>query len=382
MRIGINAHLLFLASTYRNAGVSRYIFHLLGALPDVDQHNSYVVYANADPMAVAAGGASNVRFSPSHLATERPLQRILWEQSLLPLLARRDRLDVLHAPVNISALLPTAPTVVTVHDLSFLRFPQRFVPAKRHYQTVFTRATVAQARRVIAVSQSTKDDLVRLLRVPEEKISVVYEGVDEAFHPRSAQDVEAFRQRLDLPEHFLLHVGSLEPRKNLPLLIRAYHRLRQRGVTDWPLILAGAKGWLYDDIFRQVQELGLGDAVRLPGFVLYEELPLWYNAADLFVYPSQYEGFGLPAVEAMACGTPVVVSAASSLPEVVGSAGLIVDCAHDEGPLAEALERMITQPELRERYKTAGLERAKAFSWTRAARETVAVYTRAAGEKG
>ncbi len=162
---------------------------------------------------------------------------------------------------------------------------------------------------------------MRLLRAAAERVHVVHEGVDETFHPYPEADVSAFRERHGLPEHFILHVGSLEPRKNLPLLMRAYHQLRQQGITEWPLVLAGAKGWLYDDIFRLVEERNLRDDVLFPGFVLYEELPLWYNAADLFVYPSLYEGFGLPALEAMACGTPVVVSAASSLPEVVGSAG-------------------------------------------------------------
>jgi glycosyltransferase involved in cell wall biosynthesis len=381
MRVGINAHLLNLGGTYRNAGVSRYIYHLLSALPDVDQQNEYVIYTNTCPSALPVGQAPNVSVRAALLPTERPLARIAWEQTALPWSARRDRLDVLHAPVNISALVPAAPLVVTVHDLSFLRFPSRFVPAKRHYQTVFTRATVAQARRVIAVSESTKADLVRLLRVPAERVSVVHEGVEERFRPLPATAVDAFRRRQDLPDHFVLYVGSLEPRKNLPLLLRAYHRLRHEGQTDWPLVLAGGKGWLYEEIFRTVQDLGLQESVRFPGFVLYDELPLWYNAAGLFVYPSLYEGFGLPALEAMACGTPVVVSAASSLPEVVGSAGVVVDCAHDEVPLSRAMGELIGGAARRAHYAAAGPVRAATFSWTQAVQETVAVYRRTAEEE-
>ena len=383
MRIGINAHLLNLGGTYRNAGVSRYIYHLLDALPRVDRDNEYVVYSNVDPAALPAGAAPNIRLVATPLPTERPLARIAWEQAILPWQARRDGLEVLHAPVNISSVLPTVPFVVTVHDLSFVRFPGRFVPAKRHYQTILTRATVARARRVIAVSESTKRDIVRFLGVPPDRVSVVAEGVDDAFAPLPEAQVCAFRAQHGLPEAFILYVGSLEPRKNLPLLLRAYHRLRAAGLASWPLVLAGGKGWLYDDIFRLVKELELEDVVRFPGFVLYEELPLWYNAAGLFVYPSLYEGFGLPVLEAMSCGTPVVASNASSLPEVVGSAGLVVDCAsRDEGPLAEALEKLIGEPGLRARYAAAGRQRAATFSWTRAVTETIAVYRRALIEEG
>jgi glycosyltransferase involved in cell wall biosynthesis len=266
---------------------------------------------------------------------------------------------------------------VTVHDLSFERFPHMFKLPNRLYLSAATRAAVRRSRRVIAVSESTKRELVEVMGVAPEKVTAIPNGVEPLFRPASAEEVAAFKRDKALPARFLLHLGTLEPRKNLPMLVRAYGRLRRERDVPHALVLAGAKGWHYDAVFAEIQSLDLGSHVFLPGYVPFEEQPLWYSAADVFVYPALYEGFGMPPLEAMACGTPVITSDTSSLPEAVGDAGLQVD-PHDEAALAEAMWRAIDDAALRDRMRAAGLARARQFDWVDIARRTVEVYEAAA----
>jgi glycosyltransferase involved in cell wall biosynthesis len=271
--------------------------------------------------------------------------------------------------------------VVTVHDLTFFRFPHTLPPLRRLYLKAVTRSATWRAERVIAVSRQTRDDLVQQLQLAPEKVEVVYNGVGEAFRPASPTEVAAFRRRRGLPQRFVLFLGTLEPRKNVVSLLEAFARLRDRAGTGGrsdgtKLVVAGAKGWYFERIFARAEELGLGDDVIFPGFVPAEELPWWYRAADCFVYPSVYEGFGLPVLEAMACGTPVVTSSVSSLPEVAGSAAITVD-PQDVTALTEAIDRVIRDSTLREDMRHRGLQQATRFSWDRAASETAAVYREA-----
>jgi glycosyltransferase involved in cell wall biosynthesis len=226
---------------------------------------------------------------------------------------------------------------------------------------------------VIAVSESTKRDLVERYGLSPDRIDVVYNGVDASFQPVPADQVNAFRTREGLPERFILFVGTLEPRKNVVRLIEAYARLPEGRPA---LVLVGSKGWLYDDIFARVEALSLKEKVRFAGYVSADALPYWYNAAELLAYPSLYEGFGLPPLEAMACGTPVVTSTASSLPEVVGDAALLVDPTDVEA-LSVAIEKVLSDEDLRRQMQAAGLAQAQHFSWETAARGTLESYRRA-----
>jgi glycosyltransferase involved in cell wall biosynthesis len=203
-------------------------------------------------------------------------------------------------------------------------------------------------------------------------VDVVYCGIDAAFRPLTEDQVAAFRSERSLPQRFILFVGTIEPRKNVARLIEAFADLRS-AISDLRLVIGGAKGWFYEDVFARVEELGLEDEVLFPGYLPASELPLWYNAAELFVYPSLYEGFGLPPLEAMACGTPVVTANTSSLPEVVGDAGLAVDPLDIEG-LAEAMKQVLGDDSLQQEMKVRGLRRARGFSWAKTAQETVQVY--------
>ena len=367
--VGVNAHLLSLAEGYRSAGISAYIFNLLRALPAAAMEMEYTVFLSEGRY----GGAPGLQLQLSRLPTSLPPVRIFWEQALLPWVARREGIDLLHNTAFVGPLASGCPTVVTVHDLSFLYFPESFRWLRRSYLQIFARMSVRQARRVIAVSESTKQDLVKIYGISPAKIDVVHNGVDASFQPLPADQVAAFRQQKGLPDRFVLFVGTLEPRKNVVGLIEAYAKLPKERP---PLVLVGGKGWFYDEIFARVEALELTGEVHFAGFVPTEELRLWYNAADLFVYPSIYEGFGLPPLEAMACGTAVITSTASSLPEVVGDAGQLVDPTDGEA-LASAMARVLDNGDLREQMQSDGLAQASGFSWENTARQTVDSYRRA-----
>jgi glycosyltransferase involved in cell wall biosynthesis len=374
--VGVNAHLLSLTEGYRSAGITSYIYNLLRHLPGIASEMAYTVFLSERRYK----GPPGLRLQVSRLPTDRPPVRIFWEQALLPWVARREGIDLLHNVAFVGPLASTCPFIVTVHDLSFLFYPHSFRSLRRSYLRVFAGMSVRRARRVIAVSESTKHDLVEVYGISPARIDVVHNGVDGSFQPLPADQVAAFRHQSGLPDRFVLFVGTLEPRKNIVRLIEAYARLPK---DRPPLVLVGGKGWFYDEIFARVEALGLTGDVRLAGFVPAEELPLWYNAADLFVYPSIYEGFGLPPLEAMACGTAVITSTASSLPEVVGEAGRLVDPA-DTDALASAMAKVLSDRDLQHEMEAAGRVQAAGFSWESAARGTVDSYRRALtpGEDG
>lgn len=363
--IALNAHLLSPDAGYRNAGVSQYIHALLRTLPAVSSDLELTAYVGA----AVADSFPGWEVRRSRLPGNRPPVRIFWEQIAQPLALQQAGVDLVHTPVNVGPMVRLCPLVVTVHDLSFLFYPETFKPAQRLYQRVMARWTARHADRVIAVSESTRADVVRMFGVPEERVVVVHNGVDAAYHPLPRDVVEAFRQQRGLPERFLLCVGTMEPRKNLPRLLEALARVPEAP----PLILVGGRGWLYGAVDATIERLGLAGRVRLAGYIPQAELPLWYNAASWLVYPSLYEGFGLPALEALACGTPAIVSRASSLPEVVGDAAVLVD-PRDIDALAAALARTLQEPGLAAMLHEAGPQRAAQFSWKRTAKATVAVY--------
>jgi glycosyltransferase involved in cell wall biosynthesis len=377
LRVAVDAHLLSLATSYRSAGISWYAQNLLRELPAADPNIRYAVFLNEKKYE----GVPGLDLRLSRLPAQHPVVRIFWEQCIQPWAVARERADLLHGLALVGPLIGTRPLVLTIHDLSFLHYPQNFRGGKRLYLRLFTRWSVRRARRVIAPSESTRRDILAQYGVPPARVDRVYYGLDPIFHPLPRDQVAEFRIQQGLPERFLLFVGTLEPRKNVTRLIEAYARLpRDRP----PLYIVGGKGWLYDEVFARVEALQLSGAVKFAGYVPGQELPWWYNAAELFVYPSLYEGFGLPPLEAMACGTPVVTSGISSLPEVVGSAGKMVDPT-DIDALASAMAQVLADADLRQTMQAAGLAQAKTFSWQEAARQTVSSYRHAmigSGERG
>lgn len=367
MRVGINALLLTKQAGYRQTGVSRYIRRVIEALPDELIGDELVVYAGRGADAVGRGE----RWKRSWWPVDDPIARVFWETSGLPFSVRRDRLDLFHGTVNVLPGRISSRSVVTIHDLAFVRWPEQ-TPARRHrYLSVAAASAARRANRIIAVSEATKADLVELLDVDPAKIAVTHLGVEERFRPATEKQIRDAREVYSIDGPFILYVGTLEPRKNLPALLRAFAKVKHQ--FPHKLALAGAEGWKTKAFHDAVRETNLGDRLQMLGFVDERDLPALYSAADLFVFPSLYEGFGLPVLEAMACATPVVTSNVSSLPEVAGDAALMIDPSDIDG-LGNAIARALTVEPLRARMIRAGIQRAARFTWRATAAATAAAY--------
>ncbi len=376
----LNAQLISVAESYRGAGVSNYSLNLLRSLGELAQERAtghrFVAFVNAPGLAIPG-----VELQHSRLPLHHPLARIAWEQCALPLHAWRRHADLVHGLVNVIPLAARAPGIVTVHDLAFVRTPETLPPAKRAYLTRLCRASMEKAAAIIAVSRQTADDLMALWGVDSRKITVIHNGVADDFTAGEVAAVEEFRRRAGLPERYLFYLGTLEPRKNLELLVSAFARWRRETRPEHrqvKLVLGGGKGWYFERIFTQVKELELMGEVLFPGFIPRVDLPDWYRAAEGFIYPSRFEGFGLPVLEAMACGAPVVCSNAPSLVEVAGDAAIIIP-AVDEAALRHALHLLMDQPGLTAELRQRGQDRAAGFSWRKTAQETLAVYEKIVG---
>jgi glycosyltransferase involved in cell wall biosynthesis len=367
MRVGIDARLVY----YRQAGISQYTLRLLEEFAAIAEGDEFVVFqSRRDPSKLV----DRPNFHKHPLWTP-PHHRL--EQLLLPLELAAVDLDVLHSPDFIPPFRRNSRSVITIHDLNFLLYPHFLTPQSARYYGQIDQA-VRNCDHIIAVSESTKRDIIRLTGAPEDKITVVYEAAHPIYRPlRDEQLLRQVKERLGIDNDFILFVSTIEPRKNVRTLLMAYKQLLDNYHAEVGLVLAGEKGWLFDEVFALVQELGLQERVRFPGRVSSEDLLGLYNAAQLLVHPAFYEGFGLPPLEAMACGTPVVVSNTSALPEVVGDAALLVDPT-DEDSMAVAIWRLLSDKILRQQMIDKGLMRARRFSWKKAALETLDIYHRLA----
>ena len=413
MKVGID----YTAAVWQGAGIGRYTRELIRAIVEQGREFEYTLFYAAGQLAPDSPYLAdlsrlcathpNVRAVPIPLTPRRLTQ--IWQRLRLPLPVEvfTGPLDLLHAPDFV--LPPTrARTILTIHDLSFLVHPECAVPSMVRYLTDAVPRSLRRADIVLADSEATRQDLARLLAVAPERVAVVYPGVAPRFRPLPPEQTEPVRRRLDLPERFLLFVSTLEPRKNLVRLLEAFARViepttddrrptandRRGGntqhiirntqpvspphpLTPSPLhlVIAGRRGWLYEEVFATIERLQLGERVRVLDFIDDNDLPALYNLAWVFTYPSIYEGFGLPALEALACGTPVVTADNSSLPEVVGDAAVLAP-AEDVAALADAIGRVVSDEALRARLKAAGPPHARLFTWERAARQVLACYRR------
>jgi glycosyltransferase involved in cell wall biosynthesis len=368
------------AGVHNRAGLGRYAASLARALVAQDPGQFAFFYNQSGDVRPLAGlvevPARTVR------AGYKPWRMAVWLGQLAGL--GFDRLlpdaDLYHATEHLLMPMRRVPTVLTVHDLIFRIFPQHHKRLNYWYLNATMPLYCRRADAIIAVSQATRRDLVRLYGLDPAKITVVDEAAAPHFAPATPAQVASVRTRYHLPERYVLHVGTIEPRKNLSRLLEAVHRLRQAG-EDVRLVVVGSRGWLYEGFFQRLEELALGDAVHMAGYVPDADLPALYSAATLAAVPSLYEGFGLPVLEAMACGTPVVCSAASSLPEVGSDAARYFDPG-DTPAMADALLAVWRDAELQEAMRGQGLARAAQFSWQRTAAETMKIYEQVSKVKG
>jgi glycosyltransferase involved in cell wall biosynthesis len=364
MHIAIDARLTY----YSQAGISHYIQRLVRELPRLDPTIRWSVLQSRRHTRSLDPQRRINALTPCHHRLER------WALGI-ELLPRR--LDLFHAPDFIPPAFGARRMVITVHDLNFVHFPHFLTPDSLRYYAGQIRWAIGRADHILADSDQTRQDLLNLLDVPADKVTTVHLAADEHFRPLSRPGLSLARYGLE--PGYLLFVGTLEPRKNIPTLLQAYRQLLDRRVTDQPLILVGRPGWLSDEIFATQARLRLGDRVRILEDVYEAEtLVELYNGAAVLAIPSFYEGFGLPALEAMACGVPVVAADRGSLPEIVADAGLLIDPEQPD-EVAAALERVLTDLDLRSDLVTRGLARAGDFGWTETARKTLAAYRRVLG---
>lgn len=367
MRIGLDATTV----PEQITGAGYYVVNLCRSLTELDPENQYLIFANQVVNRAFGNSLAGARIRARPFKTR--IERILWEQAILPAQIREERLEVFHSPHYTMPLSARCASVVTFHDMTFFLYPQMHTLYKRIFFRTMMRITSLRASAIIVDSESTRHDLIKILKIDEKRVFAVPLGVSASFRRLADRfQVEEISRKYKLPERFILYVGVLEPRKNLSTLTRAFKLLIDRGLKH-TLVIAGRKGWFYDDLFKTIEDLNLKAEVILTGYIPDEELPFLYNAADLFVYPSLYEGFGLPVLEAMACGVPVITSNISSLPEIVGAAGVLVN-PNEINELADKIYNVLTDRQFHDELGNEGLARSRLFSWARTAKETLAVY--------
>jgi glycosyltransferase involved in cell wall biosynthesis len=303
------------------------------------------------------------------------LNKTLWMQMALPLHLARLGLDVCHFTNSVAPLWTPCPNVITIHDMTLWLYPQYHYRARLLAMRPIIPLAARRAHTIIAVSNSTKRDIVRILGVPESKVHVVHEAPSDAFRPLPEPEVDALLRRYQLPRPFVLFVGTIEPRKNLVRLLQAFERLRHTRCVPHHLVFVGQRGWKDEEIFSTVDRLELAPEVRFLGYVPQPELVGLYNQADALVFPSNYEGFGLPVLEAMACGTPVVTARNSSLEEVARDAAEYVDASSVES-IADGLRHVLVNGDRRAELRSKGLTRVGSFTWAEAAAKTRRLYER------
>lgn len=356
-------------------GVGYYTEHLLQHLArEVESTGDEIVVLSNRPIDTERPLPAHVRVHDGH----RFPVRIGWMQMRAARALDAIRPDVAHFTNGMIPIGSPVSTIVTIHDMSLRLYPRCHPVRRLLLNRPLMRVAIRQAASIVTVSDSARSDLLRLHGVPADRVSVVHEAASPSFRPITDRaELDRVRAHYRLPARFVLYVGTIEPRKNLSRLVDAFADARARGIPHH-LVCVGPYGWSSRDLAGRVERLGLSDLVHFTGYAKFEDLPALYNLADLFVFPSLYEGFGLPVVEAMASGIAVITSSTSSLGEIAGDGATTIDPTNTEA-LADAIVRLATDEELRRDLGRRGLHRSRMFSWTQTAKEMLAVYHRAAG---
>jgi glycosyltransferase involved in cell wall biosynthesis len=374
LRIAIDAHSVGTGL----GGNESYATNLVEALAEIDQENQYTIYVTKRE-ALERFKDRWPNFRVRSTLPHTPLIRIpLTLSSEL----RRNPVDVLHVQFTSPPVAP-CPVVVSIHDLSFEHLPLTFKRRSRMQLRMTVRRSARQAAQVLTLSEYVRDDVIATYGLDAEKVAVVPLAAPDHFSPvRDEKELQRVRQKYGIDQNYILSVGAIQPRKNLPRLLEAYSLLRhsQPEVNLPKLVLVGKCAWLYDETLRKIEELGLGKQVTLTGYVPQADLPALYSGANCFIYPSYFEGFGLPPLEAMKCGAPVIVGNRTSLPEVVDDAAVLVD-PFEVDDIAAGIAKVINDSTLRSSLRAKGLERARVFDWRDTARKTLAVYQKASGQR-
>jgi len=375
VKIAVDATLL----TGRFSGVEKAILGLIENLMVYARDDTILLYVSRDfdKSVLRRGG----KLRRSWFRNRIKLLRIAWNQTILPLSVWMEKVDVFHAAGYVAPLWQPVPTVLSVYDCIALKHPKLCRWSNRHHYRAMLPASVHRSARVIVPTESVKQDLIAATRVSEEKVRVVPLGVSPEFGPIVKNKLKEVRQRYRLPEHFILFVGTLEPKKNVEALLRAYFAMKLDTKPPHRLVLAGRMSWGTGSVVGTITAHQLQDDVQMLGYVPQSDMAALYCLADLFVFPSLTEGFGFPPLEAMACGTPVVASSVPALAEVLGDAARLVDPA-SIAELKQAMEEITGDESAIDKYRKAGIARARKFSWATTVQKTYAVYEELARERG
>jgi glycosyltransferase involved in cell wall biosynthesis len=371
MRIGIDARSL----KKQRAGIGNYIHGLVRFLPQVGSEHDYFFYSNREIDA----GVSGKRVSEQIDRAFGWCPGSLWLRGRGASLARRDQLDVFWAtyPILPAGVPSRILKIVTVYDLVWLRFPETTSNYARLVQKIWARKAIEKADLIVTISRSTAEDLALELAVPEEKIHCVYPGVFERYKPGNPhQSAEYISKKYSVSPSYMAAVGTVEPRKNLKLLVEVVRMLKSKGQLKCPLLVAGANGWRNSSLYRQIRAAELTeDEIRFLGYLPDEDLPFFYSGADVFLFPTLYEGFGMPPIEAMACGTPVIASNARCMPEVLGDAA-ILEPPDSAQRFADAILMLQTNVNLRNAMRAAGIHKAQEYCWQASAKQLLGLIGR------
>lgn len=369
MKIGFD----FINLRNLHEGLGRYAWQLINGLAAIDRENEYILFVNVEISNQIC--VDNPRFHTR--VVNIPRRRYApWNQIYFGLHRRQLRgIDLLHSPVSPTPLLlfGTTKTVVTLHDLAWKLFPGTFGHLGVVWWRIAWPRSLKQSEHIVTDSESTKRDIIKFYRIPEEKITVIYPYISLHLPQTSSEALDTIKKRYNLPEKYILHVGVPHKRKNLESLVKAFQIVKKEKDIPHKLVLVGPKGWAIESLLSEIARLNMQDEVIVTGFTPDNDLSLIYRAADAFVYPSLYEGFGYPPLEAMACGTPVIVSNISSLPEVVGDAGLYIDPLNPEDIAAKILQ-LLSSPDLADKLRLLGLKRVQQFSMEKMINKYLEIY--------
>lgn len=377
MKIGLSTSVIQRGKT----GIAQHVFALLRALDALDHAHSFTLFVLEEDRPLFQGLGDRFEIAPVHERFRPALRNIAWHQTVLPRLARERRLDLLHVP-SYRRLIWSAPCprVATIHDLAPFHLSGKYDLARMFYGRVVVRQLARRQDAIIAVSDCTARDLERFFGIPRRDVRVIHNGLDhDRFKPEAPSDARRVcAEKFGLQKPFVLYVARLEhPGKNHVRLIEAFEKFKQQSGADWQLVFGGSDWHGAEVIHQRIAGSPQRESIRTLGFVRDEDLPSLYSAASAFCYPSLFEGFGMPPLEAMACGCPAITSARGSLGEVVGDAAEIVN-PEDPNSIAEALWKLCRDPEHAWGMIARGMARAREFSWSRAARDTLDVYEKAA----
>lgn len=371
MRIGIDCRTILNPGKGEQAGVGHYTYYLIKHLLQLDKKNEYILFFDYRVTKTAEFKQKNVLVKYFPFSEYKKFLPFSYSHMLISAFLARAKLDIYHSPANVIPYTYSGPSVITVHDLAIYKHPEWFPGGQKFSTRFLLPKSLHKAKKIIAVSEATKRDIMRLFKISSAKIQVIYEGV---FREKSKVSFDTLKRKYGLADNYILFLGTIEPRKNLVGLISVYAELiKQKRFSSYQLVLAGAKGWKEGEVFKTIRRLKLEDKVRYLGYVAHQDKIGLLANATVFIFPSYYEGFGLPILEAMEMGTPVITSNTSSIPEVAEGAALLIN-PNQEKEIIKALVKLLGSASWRKKLSQSGIKKAKQFSWAKCARETLDIY--------